>query len=139
VLLRGFELADAANSPGLPAGEHVDLPALAEKVPRYTGSDLRELCRVACMSPAREFLKKNLSIRTEEGGEEKGKGQVSRVSSLLKRMVSSSGSSSSPDGEIQARPLQQKDFLEAMVNVKATAVNTSRYTAFKKKLFSANR
>jgi len=91
-----------------------DVKALAEKTDRYSGSDLKELCRYAAMIPIREVLKSKMSLQDINSL------SSTKSPSSLQHAVSSSDS--------RPRPITQQDFDVALKNVEPTGHSAQQYS-----------
>lgn len=85
-----------------------NLAEIAQNTTGYSGSDLKELCRVACMRPIREFARR----------------QTSRGSS---RRTIDNPESQAPDTEDSIRALKHSDFTEARETVLPTGASAQNY------------
>jgi len=88
--------------------DDVDIAELAVKSEGYSGSDLKELCKLAAMAPVRELLRKHwqeVKTSTSDKATDKNAHRV----------------------EGKPRSVSMKDFFDAMEQVKATGKTSSDY------------
>jgi SpoVK/Ycf46/Vps4 family AAA+-type ATPase len=95
---------------GIPLDSSVTFPSLAALCTDYSGSDLKELCKVAAMRPVRELIKKS--------GLSEGKIQEANVNDFL---------TGSGAGAPTARPLNIQDFTESLKQILPTGRESMKF------------
>jgi len=100
--------------------ESVSIEDLARRTDRYSGSDLKELCRYAAMIPVRELLKQQKQLHDINA-------LGTNVSSISSSTTSTSASSTSQQKQ-RPRPININDFMLALKNVEPTGTSALEYS-----------
>lgn len=85
------------------------IPKIAKVTVGYSGSDLKELCRAAAMEPIRELMRESSRLAVSGGNpQQQQNGQTTEIGGM------------GPAQGVTARPVDERDFFEALKKVKRT-------------------